>query len=322
MFSKPAGPALPRRAANLQCWRLVSAAVLLACAAVAMPDGAGAQTAPAKPTGFATEDGNTQVRLRWTGPNDPTITAWEYTYGLQTGPFGGWTEMPGSDAGTRRFTVTGLQNNRTYKFKVRAVNDTGSGRESDEKSAETYLSVPEKPAGFRAISGDRKAVLMWNDADDVSIRGWEYRQKESGDSYGAWLPVPGSDARTTSYTVTGLENGTGYTFQIQAWNSTGTGYRSDEESATPMPSVPEKPAGFSVEAGNRKATLTWNDPDDDTISKWQYSYKTTEDYGSWIDMPGSGADTVRHVVSMLANDMLHKFRIRAVNNVGDGVGIG
>ena len=307
-----------RHIAILPVFRWISAVVLLLCAATVSPDRSYAQSAPAQPTGLSAEDGNTQVRLRWTGPDDPTITHWQYAYKLSAGSYPAWTDMPGSGSATRRFTVTGLQNNRTYKFKIRAVNDVGSGPESDEKTGDPYPAVPEKPATFRAIPGDRKALLIWDDADDVSIGGWEYRQKESGGSDGSWQFIPGSDASTTTYTVTGLENGTEYTFQIQAWNSAGTGYPSDEESATPMPSAPGKPAGLLAEPGNGKVTLTWNDPGNDTISKWQYAYKTTGDFTGWTDMAGSGAGTVRHVVSMLDNDTTYTFKVRAVNDVGEG----
>ena len=264
------------------------------------------------------------MRLLWTGPNDPMIILWQYTYKLeplssgQTGSFGAWTDISESGPATRRYTVTGLMNNRTYKFKIRAVNSVGPGGESDEETGEPYPAAPAEPTGFRAIPGDKKAVLAWNDADDASIQGWEYRQKESGSAYGRWLAIPGSSANTTTYTVTGLENGTEYVFQIQAYNGAGTGYRSAEKSVTPTPAVPEKPTGFSVEAGNRKATLTWNDPGNDTITKWQYAYKTTGEYSGWTDIPASGARTVQHVVSMLENDAAYTFKIRAVNHIGNG----
>ena len=300
------------------------AAVLLVCAAAAPADRCFAQSAPAKPTGLTVEDGNTQVRLRWLGPNDPTITHWQYARKLEplssqgTASFGPWTEIPGSGSATRRHTAIGLLNNRTYRFKVRAVNAVGPGRESDEATGEPYPAYPAKPAGFRALPGDRKVLLIWDHADDVSIQGWEFRQKEADGRYGSWAAVPGSDADTTSHTVGDLENGTGYVFQIQAFNSAGTGRRSDERSATPTPTVPEKPTGFSVEAGNGKATLTWDDPGNETISKWQYAYRTTGGYGDWIDMAGSGATTVRHIVAMLENDTTHTFKIRAVNDIGAG----
>ena len=316
MFSKPAGPALPRRAANLQCWRLVSAAVLLACAAVAMPDGAGAQTTPAKPTGFTAIDGHREIGLRWTGPSDSTITKWQYKYKLDAdSSYGKWTDMEGSGPDTRRYTVTGLEKDESYDFRIRAVNGAGDGPQSSEKTGETYGFSPNKPTGLQTLPGNGKVTLTWNEPDYISIQGWEYELDKSE----IWLPMIPSDSSTTTYTIDGLENGTEYTFRIRSYNSFGDGLESGEASAVPMPAAPGKPAGFQVTPGNRKVTLTWSDPDDDTISKWRYSYRTTEGYGSWIDMPGSGADTVRHVVSMLANDTLHTFRIRAVNNVGDGV---
>ena len=323
--TSPSGPAAAVQwTAISQYCRWVPAAVLLLCAVALSADRVRAQTAPAKPTGFAAEDGNSQVRLLWTGPNDPTIILWQYTHKLeplssgQTSSFGAWTGVPDSGPATRRYTVTGLTNNRTYKFKIRAVNSVGPGGESDEETGEPYPAAPAEPTGFQAISGDKTAVLVWNDADDASIQGWEYRQKESGSAYGSWLAMPGSSANTTTYTVTGLENGTEYVFQIQAYNGAGTGYKSAEKSVTPTPTVPEKPTGFSVEAGNRKAVLTWDDPGNDTIAKWQYAYKTTGEYGAWTDMPGSGTATMRHVVFMLENDAAHTFKIRAVNDVGDG----
>ena len=307
--------AVRRRAAVSLRHRFLSAAVLAFCVLTALPDGAGAQTVPVKPAGFRTEDGNTQVRLRWTGPDDPTITEWQYAYKLKDEAlYSDWTGMEGSGPDTRRHTVTGLANNRFYKFKIRAVNAVGLGRESNEKTGETYNKPPDKPAGFQAIPGDRKALLIWNDADDVSIRGWEYRQDKSG----RWRAIPGSGANTTGYTVTGLENGTGYTFELRAYNSAGNGYVSDATTVTPMPAAPGKPTGFSVEPGNRQAVLTWDDPGNDTITKWQYAYRSMSGDTGWTDIAGSGPLTVRHVVSMLENDTLYAFRIRAVNRIGAG----
>lgn len=335
MFSRLADAALPRPdgrgtdrtrfAAMLRACRWPLAAVLLSCAAAASPDPSFGQSAPAKPTGFTTQDGNTQVRLRWTGPTDPTVIRWQFAYKLVplsstvTATFGDWTDMPGSGSATKRHTVTGLINNRTYKLRIRAVNDTGPGPGSDERTAAPYPAAPAKPEGFEAMSGNRIAVLTWADADDVSIQGWEYRQKDTGNRYGGWLPVPGSNANTTSYTVVGLENAAEYTFQIRAYNNAGSGYLSDERSVIPILSIPREPTGFMVESGNRKVTLSWSNPSDDSIEKWQYAFRTTGDYRDWTDMKASNATTVRYVVAMLENDIPHAFKIRAINSVGSGI---
>ena len=296
------------------------AAVLLACAAAAPADRPCAQSAPAKPTGLTAEDGNTQVRLRWTGPNDPTITHWHYAREPAAAASDAWTDMPGSGPATRRYTVTGLKNNRTYRFRIRAVNAAGPGRWSDEATGQPYPAFPAKPAGFRALPGDRAVMLIWDHADDASIQGWEFRQKEANGNWGHWAAVPGSDADTVGHTVGGLENGAGYAFQIRAFNSAGNGRISDQSEAVPMPAAPGKPTGFSVEAGNRKAVLAWDDPGNDTILKWQYAYRTVGEVAGWTDMAGSGARTVRHTISLLENGAAYTFRIRAVNEIGPGPG--
>lgn len=107
-------------------------------------------------------------------------------------------------------------------------------------SDESGLPAPAKPTGARATGGNANVMLAWADPSDATIAKWQYRQKAGTGAYGDWTDLPGSGASTTSYTVTGLTNGTAYTFQIRAVNSTGAGGASDEVSATPTaPPQPE-----------------------------------------------------------------------------------
>ena len=53
-------------------------------------------------------------------------------------------------------------------------------------------------------------------------------------------------------------------------------------------SVPAKPAGLSLTAGDTQVTLSWTDPSDATITKYQYQQKAgTNAYGSWTNIPSS-----------------------------------
>ena len=61
----------------------------------------------------------------------------------------------------------------------------------------------------------------------------QVRFENSDNRYGAWTDITG-DNSTTSYTVTGLTNGTEYTFQVRAFTSGGGGDASNEASATPL----------------------------------------------------------------------------------------
>ena len=83
-------------------------------------------------------------------------------------------------------------------------------------------------------------------------------------------------------------------------------------------SVPAAPTGLSLAGGNAQVTLTWTDPDNDSITKYQVQQKKgAAAWGSWADISGSDADTVSHTVTGLDNDVAYSFRIRAVNSGGN-----
>ncbi len=98
--------------------------------------------------------------------------------------------------------------------------------------------VPAKPAEFAAEAGEAGVTLSWNDPSDRSITGWQYRQKTGTGDYGDWTQVSGhttSDSKIT-FTVSGLNSGQAYTFQVRAVNAVGDGEESDASTATPAPS--------------------------------------------------------------------------------------
>ncbi len=271
---------------------------------------------PAKTTGFAATAGDGQVSLSWTDPGNSTITSWQYSY-KTTGGYGDWADVPDSGATTTAHTATGLTNGTAYTFKVRAVNTSGSGAASDEKTA-TPLAVPAKPTGLTATAGAGEVVLSWNDPNDAAITGWEYNRRPAGGEFEVdWTFILGSGAATTSHTITFLQIGASYAFKLRAVNASGAGAESDEAAVT-LPPVPAKPMGFAATAGDGQVSLSWTDPGNSTIASWQYSHKTTGGYGDWTDIDGSGATTTAHIVTGLTNGIDHTFKVRAVNASGNG----
>ena len=64
-------------------------------------------------------------------------------------------------------------------------------------------------------------TLTWTGPDeDDDITSWQLRYGEADNNgvidWGAWTRIAGSGRTTSSHTVTGLDNGTGYGFQIRA----------------------------------------------------------------------------------------------------------
>ena len=86
--------------------------------------------------------------------------------------------------------------------------------------------------------------------------------------------------------------------------------------------TPAKPTGFTQTAGAGQVTLSWADPEDSTITKYQYQQKAGDGaWGAWTDIPSSapgGANATSYTVTDLMDGTAYRFRIRAVNAGGSG----
>ena len=173
----------------------------------------------------------------------------------------------------------------------------------------------------QAASGDQQVTLRWTAYTPAAdVTGYEYSYKSTA-GYGDWISVSGGQS-TITVTVTGLTNGTEYTFQLRAVNHKGNGPATSDTpegvKATPLPALPLQPTGFMAKAGVEKVTLTWDDPDNDTITGYEYRQKTVNTWAAWTDIPNSDKDTTTFERTGLTNDTLYAFKIRTTNLAGDG----
>ena len=106
---------------------------------------------------------------------------------------------------------------------------------------------PAKPTGLTATAGDKQVALSWTDPSDSGITGYQVQRKAGSAAWGSWTDIPSSSATTTSYTVTGLTNGTAYRFRIRAVNAGGEGPQSAVAGpATPASTTPTPGAVWSA----------------------------------------------------------------------------
>ena len=88
-----------------------------------------------------------------------------------------------------------------------------------------------------ATPGDGEARIDWTAPEyDGTITGWQFRQGAvaSPFAWGGWTDVEGATAETASHTVTGLENGTTYLFQVRAMAGEVAGAASNRAGTTPV----------------------------------------------------------------------------------------
>ncbi len=181
--------------------------------------------------------------------------------------------------------------------------------------------LPGAPGGLTAAAGDSQVTLTWTAAPGGGITKYEVRHARgtSVPPATAWTNVAGG-ASATTHTVTGLNNGDEYAFEVRAVNNAGDGAAAST-TATPVLPVPNAPTGLGATAGDTEVTLNWTLPTNaSVIGKVQVRWKATAElpFGStdgWTDLAGT-AKTYK--ATGLTNGTEYTFDVRASNSAGDG----
>jgi cellulose 1,4-beta-cellobiosidase len=153
---------------------------------------------------------------------------------------------------TTSFTNTGLTNGTTYFYVVTAVNASGESGNSTQVSATPQGLAPAPPTGLSVTPGNAQVSLSWNASSGAT----SYNVKRSTVSGGPYTTV-GSPS-TTSFTNTGLTNGTTYFYVVTAVNASGESGNSTQVSATPQAVVPAAPTRLVASPNKpRRLSLRW-----------------------------------------------------------------
>ena len=107
----------------------------------------------------------------------------------------------------------------------------------------TILDDDEVPGAIQDLSaapGDERVVLSWSppmDEGTSPVLGFDYRaRKETASNWSSWADTGvGPRASNPAYTVTNLDNGTPYTFEVRARSAAGNGPPSNRATGTPLP---------------------------------------------------------------------------------------
>jgi hypothetical protein len=216
-----------------------------------------APTPPGQVTNVTATAGNASANVSWTAPSSGGVTSY-----IVTPYIGSAAQTPTTITGNppaTSTTITGLTPGTAYTFTVTAANANGNGPASAQSNSVTPTGAvaPGAPTNVSASPATSQALVTWTAPSNggSAITGYTVTPYIGTT---AQTPVQVSIGSATSATVTGLTNGTAYTFTVSATNSVGTGSASTASgAATPedtifdftAPANPDSGDGSSVEVG-------------------------------------------------------------------------
>ena len=173
---------------------------------------------------------------------------------------------------------------------------------------------PGAPTAVKAVAGNGQATVSWTPpAGKLAVQSYlvtinYYVRSQHADL----LSVPSQ----SSAVIPNLTNGTSYTFNVQAVDSSGTGPASDPSNAVVPAGTPDKPTQVSAVAGNGLAVVTFTAPAlTGGVALISYEVTSSPEYRK-ATVKGNLATSA--VVPGLTNGVSYTFTVVAANPVASG----
>ena len=267
-------------------------------------------TLPGAPTSVAATAGNASATVTFAAPtSDGGSPILGYT--VTSVPAGGVD----SNAGTTALShlVTGLTNGTPYRFTVRATNAVGTGPASAQSNSVTPATVPGAPTGVSAVAGNTTATVTFTAP-----------ASNGGSAINLYTvianPGPNTASATTAgpITVTGLINGTAYSFTVTARNAVGTGPASAPSNSV----IPTAPSGLPAAPSNLRSSsittssviLNWNN--NATNQQGFYVQRSADGGATWSRVAQTAANTTTFRNTGLTTKTAYQYRVQAFNATG------
>ena len=256
---------------------------------------------PGVPTITSVTVGNGQASVAFTAPSTnggSPITA----YTVTSSP-GGLTATGTSSP----IVIAGLTDGTSYTFTITATNAVGTSAASRPSSTTTIpLFAPGAPAISSVTAGNGRVSVAFT---APSSNGGAAITTYTVTSAPGGLKATGAESPLA---VTGLTDGTAYTFTVTATNSVGTGPASAPSASSTPAGPPGAPGTPQASAGNGTATVTFGAAASNGSAITSYTV-TSSPGGVIATGPGSPL-----TVSGLTDGVAYTFTVTASNGQGMG----
>jgi fibronectin type 3 domain-containing protein len=268
-----------------------------------------ASATPSAPTGLAvTVLSDVQLRLDWT---DTSSNESGFRIERKTGA-GSFAEVGQTAANTTTYTDRGLTASTTYTYQVRAANAAGFSGYTAEVSGTTLQSLPPAPTGPTVdVLSRTELKLTWEygPGDPSTFR----IERKSGAQGFTVVNTAAGDQRT--WTNTGLQANTTYTYRVRAHNAAGDSAYTDEVAATTLANPPATPTLLTATPVSRTSiVVSWIDR---SVDETGFKIERKTGSGEFALAGTAPTNAVEFTDTGLTGETTYTYRVRATNSGGD-----
>ena len=287
------------------------------------------QTANSSATGVPTVTGTAQVGETLTADtsgiaDDDGLTNVSYSY--QWVANDGGTDADISSETDATYTLVAADVGDTIKVKVTFTDDAGNEEAltSGATDAVAAADPPAMPTGLSPSVSHDAVTLTWDDPQDDSITGYVILRRDRAiHPTGTFVTITGdTGSADTTYTDETVEPDKEYVYRIKAINEHGqVSEMSDwRRIDTPSIPVPDKPTGLSAVVSYNTVTITWDDPQDDSITGYVILRRDRAIHptGTFVTITGdTGSADTAYTDDTVEPDREYVYRIKAINEHGE-----
>ena len=289
---------------------------------------------PAAPASLTTfEVAHDSLILSWDNPNDANITGYRIQRGTDANSLHTIEANTGSP--NTNYTDSTVEPETTYHYAVLALSQDGNGARSitsvttlAEPDETVQNDPPPAPTELMATQvGHSVLTLTWNDPQDDTITGYRVLRGDEADNLSVINSDTGSNA--TEYEDSTVEPETTYHYAVLALSQDGNGARSitsvttlaEPESKDPSqePVVQIDPPTGLAESNvkHNSLTLTWDDPNNDTITGYRI-LKGTEPDNLSVTKDDTGSTNTKYTDSEVEKATTYFYSVNALTTNGSG----
>ncbi|MCX6720204.1 MAG: fibronectin type III domain-containing protein [Candidatus Staskawiczbacteria bacterium] len=283
-------------------------------------------TEPGAPSNLAAEVLGGSVKLTWSAvapENNGGADVTDYVVEYQKTTNGEWAAFADGESVSTEATVTGLTNDTSYDFRVRAKNIVGPGEASSPVSATPGEPAQVRIMGFPDLTATTIStdIIITNEGDTWYEYQYTWCITDSADNL-----CGGNDDIFSAQNAKRIESHQDFSTTLNStvltpgnyWFHVGVTYGSHTstsyQSITVVATYPDAPTSVSAVAGNTQATITFTPPASDGGSAIT-GYTVTSSPGG---ITGNGSASPITVTG-LTNGTTYTFKVNATNSVGTGV---